>query len=159
MFWISIINRNKPSIDIEALYNWKHGGEGIEYSNEPIEGGGIYTDAFTQYLEHYKQLLKRLGFKMSENDLKAFNDAISKLQQSEDKLQNYFTQYKYIVDNYKDIKSKLEHGDITEEKLKDIKKKIAEANNTKNKHEEYVIKMIKIMDNYPKYIITSTNKL
>ena len=89
-----------------------------------------------------------MGYKLSSKDEKAFENALNRLENAEDALQNYFSQYKYVIDHYKDIKDKLSGREINESTLAELKKQLNEASNSKQKAQATVLKMMQITNQF-----------
>ena len=143
---INLINTKAPTntVDIDAWLTYQSPVKG----GEQIDGGGQYSEIFREYFKHYKKTLESMGYKLSSKDEKAFENALNRLENAEDALQNYFSQYKYVIDHYKDIKDKLSGREINESTLAELKKQLNEASNSKQKAQATVLKMMQITNQF-----------
>lgn len=137
-----INNKSIKLFDPDAWLNYSNDNT---LKSDLISGGGYYSNAFNEFYTKYKTTLKNMGYKMSSKDQDAFEKALRNLEEAEDKLQNYFTKYKYVISHMKDIKDKLDGTNITESSIASIKKQINDAAAEKQKKQDVIVKMIQVL--------------
>jgi len=140
---------SKLSVTPEAFSVWLKSQSG----GNLIDGGGIYANSFKQYYDNYRNTLKGMGYKMSDKDKTIFENALNKFTEAEDALQNYFSQYNFFIEHYKEIKDKYNDSNIDETKLKNIRQQMNEAFNKKQAEHAKLLQLIQKLNlNTPKII-------
>jgi hypothetical protein len=141
---------SKLSVPPEAFSVWLKNQSG----GNLIDGGGIYANSFRQYYKNYTNTLKGMGYRMSDKDTTIFENALTKFTEAEDALQNYFSQYNFFIEHYKEIKDKYNDSNIDETKLKAIRQQMNEAFNKKQAEHAKLLQLVQKLNlNTPKMII------